>query len=53
MVSVNVELPADLGSAAKLARGHVSLETAKFIALELFREGTVSLGRVPSYAARR
>ena len=33
MIAVNLELPADLVSAAKL------------IALELFREGTVSLGR--------
>jgi len=45
MASVNVELPADLVSAAKLDQGNVSQEAAKFIALELFREGTVSIGR--------
>ena len=45
MASVNLELPADLVSAAKLDLGNVSQEAAKLIALELFREGTVSLGR--------
>ena len=42
---MNLELPADLVSAAKLDQGNVSQEAAKLIALELFREGTVSLGR--------
>ncbi len=45
MTNVNVELPADLVSVAKLDQGNVSQEAAKFIALELFLEGTVSLGR--------
>lgn len=45
MVPVNVELPAELVSVAKLDQGNVSLGAAKLIALELFREGTVSLGR--------
>ena len=45
MATVNVELPADLVSAAGLDRGDVSHEAAKLIALELFREGMVSLGR--------
>lgn len=45
MIAVNLELPADLVSAAKLDQGNVSHEAAKLIALELFREGTVSLGR--------
>jgi predicted HTH domain antitoxin len=45
MATVNVDLPADLVSAAKLDQGDVSQEAAKFIALELFREGTVSIGR--------
>ena len=45
MATVIVDLPADLVSAAKLDQGNVSQEAAKFIALELFREGTVSLGR--------
>ena len=44
-----MELPADLVSAAKLDRGDVSLETAKFIALELFREGTIALGTSGAY----
>jgi len=42
---VNLELPADLVSAAKLDRGNVSHEAARLIALELFRDGAVSLGR--------
>ncbi len=45
MATVNIELPADLVSVAKLDQGNVSQEAAKFIALELFREGAVSLGR--------
>jgi hypothetical protein len=38
MTAVNLELPADLVSAAKLDQGNVSHEAAKLIALELFRE---------------
>ncbi len=45
MATVNIELPSDLVSAAKLDQGNVSQEAAKVIALELFREGIVSLGR--------
>ena len=45
MATVNLELPADLVSAAKLDQGNVSQEAARLIALELFREGAVSLGR--------
>jgi predicted HTH domain antitoxin len=45
MPTVNLELPADLVSAAKLDRGNVSQEAAKLIALELFREEEISLGR--------
>ena len=45
MVPVNVALPAELVSVAKLDQGDVSQGAAKLIALELFREGTVSLGR--------
>jgi predicted HTH domain antitoxin len=45
MATVNLELPADLVLAAKLDQGDVSQEAAKLIALELFREGAVSLGR--------
>jgi predicted HTH domain antitoxin len=45
MATVDVKLPSDLVSAAKLDQGNVSQEAAKLIALELFREGTISLGR--------
>jgi predicted HTH domain antitoxin len=46
MVSVDIQLPADLVVAAKLDQGtDVSREAAKLIALELFREDKVSLGR--------
>jgi predicted HTH domain antitoxin len=45
MTAVNLELPADLVAAAKLDRGNLSHEAAKLIALELYREGAVSLGR--------
>jgi predicted HTH domain antitoxin len=45
MSAVNLELPADLVLAARLDNGDVSKEAAKFIALELFRENKVSLGR--------
>ena len=45
MASVNLELPGELVSAAKLDQGNISQEAAKLIALELFREGTASLGR--------
>jgi len=48
---VNVDLPADLVAAARLDQGNVSEETAKFIALELFRKGTVSLGRAAELSA--
>jgi len=51
MATVNLELPADLVSAAKLDQGNVSEEAAKLIALELFREGTVSLGRAAELCA--
>jgi predicted HTH domain antitoxin len=51
MGTVNLDLPADLVSVAKLDRGNVSQEAAKFIALELFREGTVSIGRAAELCA--
>ena len=51
MATVNLELPADLVSAAKLDQGNVSQEAAKLIALELFREGTVSIGRAAELCA--
>jgi predicted HTH domain antitoxin len=45
MATVNLVLPADLVSVAKLDQGNVSRETAKLIALELFRENKISMGR--------
>ena len=51
MATVNLELPADLVSAAKLDQGNVSQEAARLIALELFREGAVSLGRAAELCA--
>jgi predicted HTH domain antitoxin len=45
MSTVNVELPADLVSAAHLNDGDVSREVARLIALELFHENKISLGR--------
>ena len=45
MASVNVELPEDLVAVAKLDDGDVSQGAAKLIALELFREDKISLGR--------
>jgi predicted HTH domain antitoxin len=51
MATVNVELPSDLVVAAKLDQGNVSEEAAKLIALELFREGSVSIGRAAELCA--
>ena len=48
---MSLELPSDLVSVAKLDQGNVSEEAAKLIALELFREGTVSLGRAAELCA--
>ncbi len=45
MSTVSLELPADLVSFARLNEGDVSKEAAKLIALELFHENRVSLGR--------
>jgi predicted HTH domain antitoxin len=45
MASVNIQLPADLVSVAKLTDGDVSHDAAKLIALELFREDKISMGR--------
>ena len=51
MATVMLDLPADLVSVARLDQGNVSQEAAKFIALELLREGTVSLGRAAELSA--
>jgi len=45
MGTVNVELPADLVIVARLNNGDVSKEAASLIALELFHENKISLGR--------
>lgn len=51
METVPVELPAALLQAANLAPGDVSRETAKLLALELFRENKLSLGRAAKLCA--
>jgi predicted HTH domain antitoxin len=45
MGTVHVDLPSELVAAAQLNEGDVSREVAKVIALELFREDKVSMGR--------
>ncbi len=45
MGHVHLHLPDELVKAASLDQGDVSEETAKLIALQLFREDKVSLGR--------
>jgi predicted HTH domain antitoxin len=45
METIQVELPADLLHAAQLDRGNLSREAARLLALELLREGRVTLGR--------
>jgi predicted HTH domain antitoxin len=45
METVKVDLPAALLQAAKLDAGNLSEEAARLLALELFREEKVSLGR--------
>ena len=45
MGQVHLQLPDELVKAASLDQGNVSEETAKLIALQLFREDKVSLGR--------
>jgi len=45
MKTVKLELPSDLLEAANFEAGDVSHETARLLALELYREDKVSLGR--------
>jgi predicted HTH domain antitoxin len=45
METVTVKLPSDLLEAANLGAVDVSQETARLLALELYREDKVSLGR--------
>ena len=42
---MHIELPSALLRAANLERGNLSLEAARLLALELYREDKVSLGR--------
>lgn len=51
METVQIELPASLIRAAKLDPPNVSRETAKLLALELFREEKVSLARAAELCA--
>lgn len=45
METVDVKLPSELLRVANLEEGSVSQEAAKLLALELYREDKVSLGR--------
>jgi len=45
MEKVNVEIPTELVLAAGLDTANLSAETAQLLALELYREDKVSLGR--------
>jgi predicted HTH domain antitoxin len=45
MQTVRVEIPRELILAAGLDPNHLSAETARLLALELYREDRVSLGR--------
>lgn len=45
METVRIELPSALLSAANLEEGNLSQEAARLLALELYREDKVSLGR--------
>ncbi len=45
MQTVNVEIPTELVLAAGLDTGNLSAETARYLALGLYREDKVSLGR--------
>jgi predicted HTH domain antitoxin len=45
MGTVLLDLPSDLVSVAGLNEGDVSQEAAKLIALELFREDKISMGK--------
>jgi predicted HTH domain antitoxin len=45
MQKVNVEIPAELVLAAGLDSNNLSAEAARLLALELYREDKVSLGR--------
>jgi predicted HTH domain antitoxin len=50
MATVTVEIPEEVFELAGLAEGSTSGRTAKLLALELFREGRISLGRAAELA---
>ncbi len=45
MESVRIEVPSELLRAANLEEGNLSQEAARLLALELYREDKLSLGR--------
>ena len=49
--TVDLKLPSELVLAANLDESNLSQETAKIVALQLFREGTVSIGRAAELCA--
>ncbi|MBI4903734.1 MAG: UPF0175 family protein [Acidobacteria bacterium] len=51
MKSVQVELPEDLAEAAQLDPSNPSPDAARLLALELFREDKISLGRAAELCA--
>jgi predicted HTH domain antitoxin len=51
MDTVSLELPIELVKLAQLDTGDLSHETAKILALDLFRERKVSLGRAAELCA--
>jgi predicted HTH domain antitoxin len=51
MDTVSVELPTELVRMARLDIGDISHETAKILALDLFRERKVSIGRAAELCA--
>jgi predicted HTH domain antitoxin len=51
METVSLELPTELVKLAQLDTGDLSHETAKILALDLFRERKVSLGRAAELCA--
>ena len=52
MQTVRVEIPADLVVAAGLDAANLSAEATRLLALELYREDRVSLGRAASRGRR-
>ena len=51
--TVDVKLPLELLRVANLEESNLSQEVARLLALELYREDKVSLGRAADYARRR